>query len=330
MALDLSFKELADSATQSGGLNGRPLLIPLVQIDEDPDQPRRVFSESGLIELAETIRSVGVLQPIVARLSEISGRYVIKMGARRYRAAKLAGLNVIPVIILDEIYPDRYAQMIENIQRDDLAVSDIAAFIVGRLDAGEKQADICRRLGKPKDWVSRYAAISRMPDFLQAKLHVSSIRAIYELYQAWREQPEAIEQTCSLQDNFTDAEARRIAREVRAFPHTAATPIPTNELGRVRDAVGKGQQPKPFVSLRNEPTPPDQSNPSQVLASPYEKRKHRLAVSILVRHNDRLGRLLMEGLATNGSRFADVLFSETDKPEELPVSELRIEEIVRG
>lgn len=330
MALDLSFKELADSVAQSGGLSGRPLLIPLIQIDEDPDQPRRVFSESELIELAETIRSVGVLQPIIVRPSEISGRYVIKMGARRYRAAKLAGLNAIPAIILDEIDPDRYAQMIENIQRDDLAVSDIAAFIVGRLDAGEKQADICRRLGKPKDWVSRYAAISRMPDFLQAKLHASSIRAVYELYQAWREQPEAVERTCSIQDSFTDAEARRIAREVRSIQQTAATLIPTNELGSIPDAVGKGQQPKPFASLGNEPTPPDQNNPSQALAGPYENRKDRLAVSILVRHNDRLGRLLMEGPATNGSRFANVLFSETDQPEELPVSELRIEEIVLG
>jgi ParB family chromosome partitioning protein len=136
MALDLSFKDLVDTATRNAGMDGRPLFIPLSQIDEDRDQPRRIFNEDELAQLADSIRLVGILQPIVVRPSQVSGRYFIIMGARRYRAARLAGLNSVPTIVQEGSAPDRYAQIIENIQRDDLATAEIADFIVGRSKQG--------------------------------------------------------------------------------------------------------------------------------------------------------------------------------------------------
>ena len=69
MALDLSFKDLVDAVTRNPGIDGRPLFIPLSQIDEDRDQPRRVFNEDELAQLADSIRLVGILQPIVVRAS---------------------------------------------------------------------------------------------------------------------------------------------------------------------------------------------------------------------------------------------------------------------
>ena len=106
--------------------------------------------------------------------------------------------------------------MIENIQRDDLRAPEIATFIADRLGAGDTQADISRKLGKPRDWVSRYASVQGMPEFLRARLEGSSIRALYELYQAWRTHPDEIERRCATQDSFTDAQARQLARDVRA------------------------------------------------------------------------------------------------------------------
>lgn len=322
MALDLSFKDLADAAARNGGMDGRPLLIPLTEIDEDPDQPRRVFSDEELGQLADSIRLVGVLQPIIVRLGEVSGRYLITMGARRYRAARLAGLDAVPVIIQDASAPDRYAQIIENIQRDDLAAAEIAAFVVARLEAGEKQADIARKLGKPRDWVSRFAAIPKMPGFLQAKLHTSSIRAIYELYQAWRVRPEMIEQLCSTQESFTDAEARRIAHELLAPSSTPTGNVSADDLRVAPDALGAHPEPNAAPPARNE-----RERAPERPASLREQRKSKPVVSILVRHGDRAGRLLIERPANNGTRFAAVLFFETGQIDELPVSELRIEEI---
>ncbi|WP_247321166.1 ParB/RepB/Spo0J family partition protein [Bradyrhizobium sp. 141] len=216
MALDLSFKQLIDAAEDGAATIGQPNCIAIDRIDEDPDQPRRSFDEQKLEELAESVRQHGVLQPIVLRQATEQGRYVIVMGARRYRAAKRAGLRDIPAFIHAVGSADRYVQMIENIQRDDLNAPEIAAFIAGRLEQGDNQADIPRKLGKPRDWVSRYASVQSMPEFLRSKLAGSSIRAVYELYQAWREQPNAIETLCAAQESFTDAHARQLARKVRS------------------------------------------------------------------------------------------------------------------
>ena len=244
------------------------------------------------------------------------------MGARRYRAARLAGLDAVPAIIHEASAPDRYAQIIENIQRDDLAASEIAAFVVARLEAGEKQADIARKLGKPRDWVSRFAAIPKMPEFLQVKLHTSSIRAVYELYQAWRVQPDTIEQACSAQESFTDAQARRIAHELRAPSLPPNGIVSADNLRAAPDSVGEHPRPGTTPPAQNE-----HDRASERPASPREQRKSQPAVSILVRHDDRAGRLLIQTRANKGTRFAAVLIFETGQTEELPVSELRIEEI---
>jgi ParB family chromosome partitioning protein len=320
MALDLSFKDLVDAAARNAGMDGQPLLIPLSEIDEDRDQPRRVFNEDELAHLADSIRLVGILQPIVVRPGQVSGRYFIIMGARRYRAARLAGLDSVPAIIQEGCAPDRYVQIIENIQRDDLATAEIADFIVARLEAGEKQADIARKLGKPRDWVSRFAAIPKMPAFLQAKLHTSSIRAVYEFYQAWRVQPEAIEQVCSTQESFTDAHARRIAHELRD-PSFASTLSASGDVPSSTPAI-QSSRPNLSRSAQNE-----RHQTSARARSPHDQRRSKSAVSILVQHGDRAGRLLTDGPANKGTRFAFVRFFETGQTEEVPVSELRIEEI---
>lgn len=320
MALDLSFKDLAEVAAQNVDMNGRPLLIPLSQIDEDRDQPRRAFNEDELAQLADSIRLVGILQPIVVRPGEISGRYFIIMGARRYRAARIAGLDSAPAIVQEGCAPDRYAQIIENIQRDDLATAEIANFIVARLEAGEKQADIARKLGKPRDWVSRFAAIPKMPGFLQGKLHACSIRAVYELYQAWRAQPEAIEQVCSTQESFTDAQARCIAHELRDPSFTSALSA-SGDIPSTAPVIESSRPNIPW-SVQNE-----RHQTSARARSPHEQRRSKSAVSILVQHGDRTGHLLTDGPANKGTRFASVRFFETGQTEEVPVSELRIEEI---
>src|SRR5437899_3701938 len=92
MALDLSFKQLIDAAEDGAATIGQPACIAIDRIDEDPHQPRRSFDEQKLEELAESVRQHGVLQPIVLSQTTPEGRYVIVMGARRYRAAKRARL----------------------------------------------------------------------------------------------------------------------------------------------------------------------------------------------------------------------------------------------
>ncbi len=326
MTLDLSFKELVDAAANPNAATGRPLLVAIDFIDEDPDQPRRNFSEQELEELSQSIGEHGVLQPIMLRRSNEDGRFVIVMGARRFRAAQRAGLREMPAFVQDVGLPDRYAQMIENIQRDDLRAPEIAAFIADRLGAGDTQADVSRRLGKPRDWVSRYASVQSMPEFLRARLEGSSIRALYELYQAWRTHPGEIERLCATQDSFTDAQARQLARDVRAAAGRANAPD-QSPVGPPRsercDLLPDAAQPR-AAAKSPEAATEDQPPRTRVVA----QSRSAASLAIRVRYQNRAGQLVVDRLATQGSRHAVVLVDGADHAEEVPASALTIEEIL--
>ncbi|UGY07427.1 ParB/RepB/Spo0J family partition protein [Bradyrhizobium quebecense] len=321
MALDLSFKQLIDAAEDSAATIGQPICIAIDRIDEDPDQPRRSFDEQKLEELVESVRQHGVLQPIVLRQATEDGRYVIVMGARRYRAAKRAGLCDIPAFIHAVWSADRYAQMIENIQRDDLNAPEIAAFIAGRLEQGDNQADISRKLGKPRDWVSRYASVQSMPEFLRSKLAGSSIRAVYELYQAWREQPNAVETLCAAQESFTDAHARQLARKIRSEvrgSHADGEGSPGD-----RSPVGTQAALRPIGTDRVAAIAEERPSSSGDRAA-----RMSTSLTIRVRHQGRTGRLLVDRLARQGSRHAVLLVDGAEEAEEVPASTITIEEIL--
>lgn len=326
MTLDLSFKELVDAAANPNAATGRPPLIAIDCIDEDPDQPRRNFSEQELEELSQSIAEHGVLQPIVLRRSDEHGRYVIIMGARRYRAARRARLREMPAFVQDVGLPDRYAQMIENIQRDDLRAPEIARFIADRLDTGDTQADISRKLGKSRDWVSRYASVQSMPEFLRAKLESSSIRALYELYQAWRTHPDEIERLCATQDSFTDAQARQLARDVRAEVDRGSARIeqPTESPRPERSDVFPEVLFPRAVAKDREGATVDQPQKTRIAS----QSRPATSLAIRVRHQNRAGQLLIDRLATQGSRHAVVLVDGADHPEEVPASALTIDEIL--
>jgi ParB/RepB/Spo0J family partition protein len=324
MALDLSFKQLIDAAEDSAAPTGQPISISIDRIDEDPDQPRRSFDEQKLEELAESVLQHGVLQPIVLRQATEEGRYVIVMGARRYRAAKRAGFREMPAFIHAAGSADRYVQMIENIQRDDLNAPEIAAFIADRLEQGDSQADISRKLGKPRDWVSRYASVQSMPEFLRSKLAGSSIRAVYELYQAWREQPNAVETICAAQESFTDAYARQLARKIRSEVRGS----PADGEGAPRAQLERSSI-APRVALP--PTETDPAVPSaekRPNSSVHRHERMSPSLTIRVRHQDRTGCLLVDRLASQGCRHAVLLIDGAEEAEEVPASTITIEEIL--
>lgn len=315
MALDLSFKDLADVAAGNSA-DGRPLRVSLDLIDEDPDQPRKEFPEDELEQLAASIRIDGILQPILVRRSEQTGRFIIVMGARRYRAAKLAELVEAPVFVQDDADANPYAQMVENIQRDDLKPSEIALFITARLEAGEKQTEIARRLGKPRDWVSRYGAVPKMPAFLQEMLRTSSIRAVYELYQAWRQEPSKVERAASDRPAFTDLQAREFAATVRSPSTPAAIDAKDKEPAR--------RLPDTEPALRQDHharSPGGEAKPSRQGAT-------RTAV-VRVRAGKRHGVLVLVATAEVTGGFARVAFDD-GAVEDVGVNTLRIEAVSIG
>ena len=134
MSIDL--RDLSSLSIDNTKSSGGAMMISIDLIDEDPNQPRTIFNDESLQELADTIRERGVKSPISVRETS-DGRYMINHGARRYRASKLAGKTSIPAFI-DNDYTN-VDQLIENIQRDNLAPMDIARFIESELNRGLKK-----------------------------------------------------------------------------------------------------------------------------------------------------------------------------------------------
>lgn len=132
---------------------GGPLIVPIGDIDEDPDQPRLEFDDEPLKELAATIGERGVRSPVSVRPHpQDSGRWMLNYGARRLRAAKLTGLSEIPAFV--DKAADSYDPVIENEQREGLKPLELALFVKRELDKGVSQAEIDRRLGKSQTYIT--------------------------------------------------------------------------------------------------------------------------------------------------------------------------------
>lgn len=130
-------------------------------------QPRRIFSDSALLELSESIREHGVLQPVLAVRGEKA--YTLVAGERRLRAAKLAGLKSIPALILEKDSREcAEISLIENIQREQLTFFEEAAGYKRLIDEfGFTQADIAVRLGKKQSTVSNKLRLLKLPQTAQ-------------------------------------------------------------------------------------------------------------------------------------------------------------------
>lgn len=151
-----------------------PNAVRIDSIDADPEQPRRHFSDQEIGELAQSIKDLGVLQPIVVRIHPSSlGRFMLVMGERRLRAATKAGLATIPAIVR-EVPKLRRAQLVENLQREDLEVMEIARALSVIVEeakiAGESQASVARAIGKDRAYVTRYLKLLELLPELQALL----------------------------------------------------------------------------------------------------------------------------------------------------------------
>ena len=173
---------------------GQALIVPIERLYEDPDNPRTEFPEARLDELAEDIRQHGILQPIVVHAADALGRYRVHFGAMRLRAAQRAGLLHVPIAVRAAA-ADPYAQVAENQKRCPLSPLDLARFIRGRVDAGESNATIAKRLGMDLTSIAHHLALLDLPPELDHVLKTgrcTSPRTLYELSKLHDEQPDRI------------------------------------------------------------------------------------------------------------------------------------------
>lgn len=173
---------------------GAPLMVAIDRLDEDPHNPRTEVPPEPLDELARDIAQRGILQPIVVSIADDNGRYRIRFGSKRWRAARQAGLTEVPVTVATRAH-DAYDQVAENLKRHGLTPLELARFIRGRVDAGDSNATIARQLVIDPTTVAHHLALLTLPPVLDVALRTgrcTSPRTLYELSQLHADQPERV------------------------------------------------------------------------------------------------------------------------------------------
>ena len=159
-----------EEVSTSGSLSMGEIAID--KIEANPNQPRMIFDEETLSELADSIKELGIIQPITLR--KLSGdKYCIISGERRCRAAKLAGLTAIPAYVkdVDDNASIEMMALIENIQREDLNAIEIALYFQKLIDEHQlTQEQLSEKVGKKRATISNYLRLLRLPAAVQIAL----------------------------------------------------------------------------------------------------------------------------------------------------------------
>lgn len=209
---------------------GRPLQIPVKDIDEDPAQPRQEFDAENMEELENSIRLHGVKTPVSIRPHPTEQkRWILNFGARRLRASKAVGKTTIPAFV-DRSHTD-YQQVIENLQREDLKPRELAMFIKKKMDEGEKQAQIAELLGVNRSMVTNHLALIDPPACIE-EIYTSgkciSAKTLYDLRNLHKEFPKDVERWCTTTQEITRATVSALSAKLRG-PRSSKASSPKDE-----------------------------------------------------------------------------------------------------
>ena len=203
------------------------LYLPISQVESCSSQPRKHFDEASLAELADSIREHGIIQPLTVR-KLASGYYQIIAGERRWRAARLAGLQEVPVIVMEA--DDRKAAelaMIENLQREDLNPIEEAAGFQSLMETYHMtQEEAASRVGKSRSAVANaLRLLSLTPPVAklveEGKLSAGHARALLPLSPALQENAAGAVISGGLSVRQTEALVKALQREKKAPPKQA-------------------------------------------------------------------------------------------------------------
>lgn len=231
MTLDLSELDHLAPVKENSPM-GKPLQILLTDIEEDPAQPRIEFNAQSMKKITDSVTETGVRTPIsIRKHPRKNGKWILNYGARRYRGSILAGKTHIPAFI-DETFT-YYDQVIENTQRENLSPIELAVFIEKRLAAGDKKADIARKIGKDKTAITHYSALIDAPKCI-SELYVSgkctSPTYLYEIRNLYGQFPEAVQAWC---------------KSIEEVTRKTVTALATS----LKDALGKSSEKMPAKAV---------------------------------------------------------------------------------
>jgi len=145
-------------------IDSQPLLVPIEKIIPNRNQPRKIFKEKELLELAESIKENGIIQPLIVTQNE-TGSFDLVAGERRLKASKLAGLERVPVVIKRATKKEHMVMsIIENVQRADLnCIEEALAYFQLMNEFGLTQEEVAKKVGKERSTVANFLRILKLP-----------------------------------------------------------------------------------------------------------------------------------------------------------------------
>lgn len=211
--------------------------IPLAQIGANPDQPRKVFADSELADLAASIKEKGVLQPILLR--SVSGRpymYEIVAGERRFRASKLAGLNEIPALVKTMTNENAMEiALIENVQRENLTpIEEANAYKNLMNQCGYELADVVRLIGKSESYIRNIMRLTTLPLSVQKMVEQGKLSASHARTIAVAENPDALARKI-IQENLSVSDTDKLVKSAPRAKTTRGRAQKTIDAATVRE-----------------------------------------------------------------------------------------------
>jgi ParB/RepB/Spo0J family partition protein len=309
------------------GEAGKPLLLDIDTVHEDPDQPRKAFDPAALSELTESIRVSGVKSPVSVRPHPtIAGHYLLNFGARRLRASRAAGLSKIPAFI-DEAHTD-FEQVVENLQRDGLTPMEMALFIHAKVQSGSKKGEIARRLGISNAAVSKYLVLVEGPEEIEALYSSARCQSPDTLYEVAGLLEKWPAETRSWLDANPEVTRTSIDTLKKAL---SASTIKPNAEG---DGTLPSVRPVPEgVGAGDESQAPGHSRPAIPIRSadvPAVETSRRLRHPILyVSVGKRDGILLLNEMAAKADHIV-VRWVGSSQQEEVPTSTVKIQRLAEA
>lgn len=228
-------------------LSGGVQEIAIGDIDPNPDQPRRVFQEESIAQLAQSIREQGVLQPILVT-PEDGGRYRIVAGERRWRASRAAGLDAVPCLVRDlDVIQQMEIALVENLQREDLNPIEAARGIRSLMQqCGYTQEAVANRLSKSRPAVANLLRLLTLPEEVMALVEKGALSAGHARVLAGMEDDaaklalarETVDKGYSVRQLEALAASRKLEPK-KPVPAHRALPAELSELeSRVRETLG--------------------------------------------------------------------------------------------
>ena len=219
--------DLMEESVDNGTKN-----LPLAKIEPNPDQPRKVFEQSSLDELAESIRQHGVITPITVRRADKDGYYQIIAGERRWRAARQAGLEDIPAMILEASESEvMELALIENLQRQDLnPIEEAEGYERLMKQFGLTQEQVAQRVVKSRSAVANALRLLALPDAVRSMVSEGELsgghaRAVLAVAEEGR-RVDAAKQMVGLSVRQAEALAKKLNKpEVQTPPQPLEVPV---------------------------------------------------------------------------------------------------------